>query len=75
VDLVSGGRARCRREGCDAVVGLGGGSAMDMGKAVAALATNEGELLDYLEVVGRGRTLRARPLPFVAIPTTAGTRR
>ena len=72
-DLVSAGRKRCRREGCDAVVGLGGGSAMDMGKAVAALATNEGELLDYLEVVGRGRPLQARPLPFVAIPTTAGT--
>jgi len=46
---------------------------MDMGKAVAALATNEGDLLDYLEVVGRGRPLQARPLPFVAIPTTAGT--
>jgi alcohol dehydrogenase class IV len=73
VDLVSAGRKRCRREGCDAVVGLGGGSAMDMGKAVAALATNEGDLLDYLEVVGRGRPLQARPLPFVAIPTTAGT--
>jgi alcohol dehydrogenase class IV len=73
VDLVSAGRARCRREGCDAVVGLGGGSAMDTGKAVAALATNEGDPLDYLEVVGSGRPLRARPLPFVAIPTTAGT--
>jgi alcohol dehydrogenase class IV len=72
-DLVSAGRKRCRREGCDAVVGLGGGSAMDMGKAVAALATNEGDLLDYLEVVGRGLPLQARPLPFVAIPTTAGT--
>ena len=73
VDLVSAGRARSRREGCDAVVGLGGGSAMDLGKAVAALATNEGDPLDYLEVVGRGSPLRARPLPFVAIPTTAGT--
>jgi alcohol dehydrogenase class IV len=73
VDLVSAGRAKIRREGCDAVVGLGGGSAMDTGKAVAALATNEGDLFDYLEVVGRGRPLQARPLPFVAIPTTAGS--
>jgi len=73
VDSVSAGRARTRREGCDAVVGLGGGSAMDTAKAVAALASNEGDLLDYLEVVGRGRSLQARPLPFVAVPTTAGS--
>ena len=73
VELVSAALARGRREGCDGVVGLGGGSAMDTGKAVAALATNRGVLLDYLEVVGRGQPLLARPLPFVAIPTTAGS--
>jgi alcohol dehydrogenase class IV len=73
VDSVSAGRARIGREGCDAVVGLGGGSAMDTAKAVAALATNEGDLFDYLEVVGRGQPLQLRPLPFVAIPTTAGS--
>jgi alcohol dehydrogenase class IV len=73
VELVSAGLARSRREGCDGVIGLGGGSAMDTGKAVAALATNQGVVLDYLEVVGRGQPLLARPLPFVAIPTTAGS--
>ena len=73
VDSVSAGRAQIGREGCDAVVGLGGGSAMDTGKAVAALATNQGDLFDYLEVVGRGQALQERPLPFVAIPTTAGS--
>ena len=73
VESVSAALARGRREGCDGVVGLGGGSAMDTGKAVAALATNRGVLLDYLEVVGRGQPLLARPLPFVAIPTTAGS--
>jgi alcohol dehydrogenase class IV len=73
VDSVAAGRARTRREGCDSVVGLGGGSAIDTAKAVAALATNEGDPLDYLEVVGRGLSLQARPLPFVAIPTTAGS--
>ena len=73
VESVSAGRALIGRQGCDAVVGLGGGSAMDTGKAVAALATNDGDLFDYLEVVGRGRPLLARPLPFVAIPTTAGS--
>jgi len=73
VESVSAALARSRREGCDGVVGLGGGSALDTGKAVAALATNRGVLLDYLEVVGRGQPLQARPLPFVAIPTTAGS--
>lgn len=56
-----------------AVIGLGGGSALDLGKAVAALAPNEGDPLEYLEVVGSGRALARDPLPFVAIPTTAGT--
>ena len=55
------------------VIGLGGGSVLDAAKAIAALATNEGLAEDYLEGVGRGWTLRETPLPFVAIPTTAGT--
>ena len=65
--------ADARRDGCDVVISLGGGSVIDAGKAIAALATNEGPIRDYLEVVGRGRPLEHRPLPFVAIPTTAGT--
>ena len=60
-------------ERCDAVVAFGGGSALDAGKAIAALAANGGEPLDYLEVVGRGRALTKPSLPLVAIPTTAGT--
>ncbi len=73
VPSVSDGVARLRA--CDArvVVAVGGGSAIDAGKAVAALATNPGDMTDYLEVVGRGRALGAPPLPFVAVPTTAGT--
>ncbi|MDX2021600.1 MAG: iron-containing alcohol dehydrogenase [Deltaproteobacteria bacterium] len=59
--------------GCDAVVGWGGGSALDGGKAIAALLGNGGDPLDYLEVVGRGQTLSRPSLPFVAVPTTAGT--
>ncbi|WNG45520.1 iron-containing alcohol dehydrogenase [Archangium minus] len=73
VELVREGTALARTEGCDAVVAFGGGSALDAGKAIAALATNGGEPLDYLEVVGRGQALTKPSLPLVAIPTTAGT--
>jgi alcohol dehydrogenase class IV len=58
---------------CDLVISLGGGSVLDAGKAIAALETNPGDVLDYLEVVGRGRALINAPLPYIAIPTTAGT--
>lgn len=61
------------RHNCNGVIGLGGGSAMDSAKAAAALATNRGDVTDYLEGVGTGRQIKNPPLPFVAIPTTAGT--
>jgi alcohol dehydrogenase class IV len=57
----------------DAVVALGGGAALDLGKAVAALLPAAAAPLDHLEIVGAGKPLPAPPLPFVAIPTTAGT--
>jgi alcohol dehydrogenase class IV len=60
-------------QGCDMVIGLGGGSVLDTGKAIAALVTNPGDLFDYLEVIGKGQPLIQPPLPYVAIPTTAGT--
>jgi alcohol dehydrogenase class IV len=63
----------CRRAGCDLVIGFGGGSVLDTAKAVAALAANPGELLDYLEVIGRGRKLARPSLPCIVVPTTAGT--
>ena len=65
--------ARAARENYDLVIGLGGGSAIDAAKAIAALATNSGEPLDYLEVIGDARPLENAPLPFIAVPTTAGT--
>lgn len=73
VDLARQGAARAVAERCDVVVALGGGSALDAGKAIAALAANGGDPLDYLEVVGRGQALTRPALPFVAVPTTAGT--
>jgi alcohol dehydrogenase class IV len=67
------GAAAARAAGCDVVLGLGGGSVLDAAKAIAALATQPGDVLDYLEVVGRGRPLAESSLPCVAAPTTAGT--
>ena len=62
-----------RRGRCELVISIGGGSAIDTGKATAAMLTNSGELEDYLEVVGRGQALTERAAPHIAIPTTAGT--
>jgi len=70
---VAQGVAQARLNGCDLVIGFGGGSAIDAAKAIAAMLANEGNLLDYLEVVGRGRALERPSLPCLAIPTTAGT--
>ena len=73
LDTARAGAAAARSAGCDLVLGLGGGSVLDAAKAIAALATQPGDVLDYLEVIGGGRPLVAPPLPCVAVPTTAGT--
>ena len=58
---------------CDFVIAFGGGSALDAAKALAALFTNPGDPLDYLEVIGLGHPLTLPAAPCIAIPTTAGT--
>ena len=73
IDLVLQGVFRARASKCDVVIGFGGGSAIDTGKAIAAMLTNKGEPLDYLEVIGRGKKITQAPAPYIAIPTTAGT--
>ncbi len=73
VELVQDGVARARDNQFDVIIGLGGGSALDTGKAIAALMTNPGDPLEYLAVIGRGQALTQTPLPYIAIPTTAGT--
>jgi alcohol dehydrogenase class IV len=73
VALVEAGTAQAHAAGADFVISFGGGSAIDAGKAIAALLANSGSVLDYLEVIGRGQPLVSAPVPFVAIPTTAGT--
>lgn len=72
-DLVRVGTAQARAAGCDLVIGIGGGSVIDAGKAIAALLTNGGDPLDYLEVIGRGQPITQPSAPYIAIPTTAGT--
>jgi len=57
----------------DLVIAIGGGSVLDAGKAVAALLTNPGDPMDYLEVIGRAQPLTVTAAPCIAIPTTAGT--
>lgn len=73
IQLVNDGVTLARTSGCQMVISMGGGSVIDGGKAIAALSTNPGAPLDYLEVIGAGKPLLAPPLPFIAIPTTAGT--
>ena len=70
---VDQGMALAKKERCDFVVAFGGGSVIDTGKAIAAMMANDGALLDYLEIIGRGKALMKPSAPFIAIPTTAGT--
>ena len=69
---IATGLARAKLTGCNLVVGFGGGSAIDAAKAVAGLLTNDRDLFDSLEVVGRGQPLTRPAAPWIAIPTTAG---
>ena len=73
ISLVEAGVRQARDARCDVVIALGGGSVIDAGKAIAALLTNDGPVRDYLEVIGKAEPLANPPVPFIAIPTTAGT--
>jgi alcohol dehydrogenase class IV len=70
---ITNGVNRAREFGCDVVIGFGGGSVIDSAKAVAGLATSAGDILNYLEFIGKGKPLTVPGLTCVAIPTTAGT--
>lgn len=74
VGNVNAGAKVARDNDCDFLVALGGGSVMDCAKAIAVMATNEGELWDYVPIgSGKGQPIAVRPLPIIAITTTAGT--
>ena len=72
IQTVRDGVALAKVEKCDSVIGFGGGSVLDAGKAIAAMMQNEGDVLDYLEIIGQGKALKGSA-QFLAIPTTAGT--
>lgn len=65
--------AEARAAKADQVIGIGGGAVLDLAKAVAALALHGGDPLEHAEVIGAGRPMPKRGLPFIAVPTTAGT--
>ncbi len=73
IETVRAGAEVARSTGCGLVIGFGGGSVIDAAKAIAALLTNDGDPLEYLEVVGDGKALAKEAAPCIAIPTTAGT--
>jgi len=69
VDMVQVGRGRLWEAGCDLVVAVGGGSSLDVGKAIGALVGETGEVAEY----HRGRPITERGVPIIAVPTTSGT--
>ncbi len=71
--LVDGAVSRLRENGIEAVLGIGGGSAMDTAKALAGFLPTGRSVMDHLEEVGRGVAYEGRALPLIAVPTTAGT--
>jgi alcohol dehydrogenase class IV len=73
ISTVEQGTALAKKENCELVIGCGGGSALDAAKSIAAMLTNGGKLLDYVEIIGHGNPLTKPSAPFIAIPTTAGT--
>jgi len=73
VDDARAAVAAARAHDAGVVVAVGGGSVLDLGKAVAGLLGNGTDPLDHLEIVGRGRPITRPSVPFVAVPTTAGT--
>lgn len=72
-DAVLAAHAQYVAEGCDGIIGLGGGSALDLAKAVRLLTGHEGPLAQYTLVAGGLARIHGRICPLIAIPTTAGT--
>ena len=73
-EVVMEGAACVRENGCDFILALGGGAVLDSSKAIAAMATNDGDLWDYVVGgTGKGKPLANKGLPIVTVPTSSGT--
>ena len=73
-EVIMEGAAFARKNGCDFILALGGGAVLDSSKAIAAMATNDGDLWDYVNGgTGKGKPLANKGLPIVTIPTSSGT--
>ena len=73
-EVIMEGAAFARENGCDFILALGGGAVLDSSKAIAVMATNDGDLWDYVNGgTGKGRPLANKGLPIVTIPTSSGT--
>lgn len=73
-ETVMEGAAFVKAQDADFIVALGGGSVIDSAKAIAVMAANPGDLWDYIASgTGKGQPIKNKPLPIVAISTTAGT--
>lgn len=73
ISLIREGVQQALAAQCDGLIAIGGGSVIDGAKAIAALLRNTGDLLEYLEVIGKGRPLEQASAPWIAVPTTSGT--
>ena len=73
-EVIMEGAAFARENGCDFILALGGGAVLDSSKAIAAMATNGGDLWDYVHGgTGKGKPLARKGLPIVTVPTSSGT--
>jgi len=73
IDAVNRGIEKAKEFQADMVIGIGGGSIIDTAKAISGVITNGGSIGDYLEGIGKGSIIQQPPLPYIAVPTTAGT--
>ena len=73
-EVIMEGASFAKENNCDFIVALGGGAVIDASAAISAMATNDGDLWDYVSVgTGKGKSLKNKGIPIIAIATTSGT--
>lgn len=73
IEQIREGVRLAQQSSCNMVIGFGGGSALDSAKAIAILMNNSGDVLDYLEIIGKNQEIKNPHSPLILIPTTSGT--